>query len=59
LDTLMNRALKAGYKEILVRKVGETFQAWVDRPDRAHSGEGQRPHDALEQAVNTAEADQG
>ena len=30
--------------------------AW---PDRAHSGEGPSPHDALEQAVKTAEADQG
>jgi FMN reductase (NADPH) len=59
LNALMNRALEAGYKEILVRKVGETFQAWVDRPDRAHSGEGSSPHAALEQAVVTAEADQG
>jgi FMN reductase (NADPH) len=59
LNSLMNRALEAGYKEILVRKVGESFQAWVDRPDRAHSGEGSSPHDALEQAVVTAEADGG
>ena len=59
INQLMNRALEAGYKEILVRKVGESFQAWVDRPDRAHSGEGTSPHDALEQAVRTAEADQG
>jgi FMN reductase (NADPH) len=58
LNSLMNRALEAGYKEILVRKVGESFQAWVDRPDRAHSGEGSSPHPALEQAVVTAEADQ-
>jgi FMN reductase (NADPH) len=59
LNALMNRALEAGYKEILVRKVGATFQAWVDRPDRAHSGEGANPHEALEQAVVTAEADRG
>lgn len=59
LDALMNRTLEAGYADLLVRRSATGFQVWVSRPDRAHSGEGSSPHDALEQAVKTAETDQG
>ena len=59
LNSLMNRTLEAGYADLLVRRNATGFQAWVSRPDRAHSGEGSSPDVALEQAVKTAEADRG
>ena len=57
LDGLMARALSAGYSGVLVRQAGDGFQAWVDQPNRAHSGEGLTPTRALEVAVQAAEAD--
>ena len=59
LNSLMTRTLEAGYADLLVRRNATGFQAWVSRPDRAHSGEGSSPDVALEQAVKTAEADRG
>jgi FMN reductase (NADPH) len=57
LDSLFSRALEAGFAEILVRRSDDGFEAWVDRPDRAHRGEGSSPSAALEMAVLTAEKD--
>jgi FMN reductase (NADPH) len=57
LDALFGRVLEAGFAEILIRRAGDGFEAWVDRPDRAHRGEGSSPSVALEMAVLTAEKD--
>ena len=57
LDSLFARTLEAGYAELLIRKVGEEYQAWVDRPDRAHGGNGSSPYTALENAILEAEKD--
>lgn len=59
LDALVRRALAAGFNEVLVRRTAEGFEAWVDRPDRAHRGDGTSPSQALEAAVREAEADRG
>lgn len=56
-NALFARAEAAGYPEILIRRKAEGFQAWVDRPERAHGGEGAAPQAALEQAVLEAERD--
>ena len=56
-DSLFARTLEAGYAELLIRKVGEEYQAWVDRPDRAHGGNGSSPYTALENAILEAEKD--
>ena len=58
LDALFTRALDAGFAEILVRRSGEGFEAWVDRPDRAHRGDGSSPSVALARAVQEAENDE-
>jgi nitroreductase len=58
LDALVERMVGAGFAELLVRRrSGEGFEAWVDRPDRAHRGEGETPWQALEAAVQAAEQD--
>lgn len=57
LDALVERALAAGYPEVLVRRKGAGFEAWADRPDRAHRGDGPTPGAALEAAVRAAEED--
>jgi hypothetical protein len=57
LDVLVERVLGAGFAELLIRRSGEGFEAWVDRPDRAHRGEGVSPSQALEAAVQAAEQD--
>lgn len=57
LDGLFSRALEAGFKEILVRQSGQGFEAWVDRPDRAHRGDGPNPTTALTRAILEAEND--
>lgn len=57
LDDLFRRVLEAGFAEILVRRSADGFEAWVDRPDRAHRGDGLSPTAALEMAVLTAERD--
>ena len=59
LDALVAKAERAGYSGVLIRRAGDGYQAWVDRPNRAHSGEGRTPSEALERAVETAEADAG
>ena len=56
-NTLFARAEAAGYPEILVRRKEQGFQAWVDRPERAHGGEGETALLALENAVLEAERD--
>jgi FMN reductase (NADPH) len=55
LNNLFARTLEAGYNELLIRKVGDEYQAWVDRPDRAHGGTGSSPYMALENAILEAE----
>jgi FMN reductase (NADPH) len=57
LNALFDRTLEAGYAELLIRKVGSEYQAWVDRPDRAHGGTGSSPSDALLNAITEAEKD--
>jgi FMN reductase (NADPH) len=57
VNTLYIRALEAGYPELLIRRGADGFQAWVDRPDRAHGGEGVTPLEALRNAVLEAERD--
>jgi FMN reductase (NADPH) len=57
LNALFARTLEAGYAELLIRKVGSEYQAWVDRPDRAHGGTGSSPYVALENAILEAERD--
>jgi FMN reductase (NADPH) len=57
LDALFSRTLEAGFAEILVRRSNDGFEAWVDRPDRAHRGDGSSPTAALERAVTEAEND--
>jgi FMN reductase (NADPH) len=56
-NALFARAESAGYPEMLIRRNEHGFQAWVDRPERAHGGEGKTPHLALENAVLEAEQD--
>ena len=57
LNTLFARTFEAGYSELLIRKVGDEYQAWVDRPDRAHGGNGSCPYLALVNAILEAEKD--
>ncbi len=57
LNALFSRTLEAGYAELLIRKVGDEYQAWVDRPDRAHGGTGSSPLLALTNAILEAEKD--
>jgi len=57
LDALYERTEAAGYAELLIRRGGAGFQAWVDRPDRAHGGDGATPSEALRNAVQEAERD--
>jgi FMN reductase (NADPH) len=57
VNDLYARAQEAGYAEILIRRGDDGFQAWVDRPDRAHGGSGDTPAEALEAAVIEAERD--
>ncbi len=57
VNALYTRSLEAGYGEVLIRRGEAGFQAWVDRPDRAHGGEGATPLEALEAAVLEAERD--
>ncbi len=57
VDALYGRTESAGYAELLIRRGGAGFQAWVDRPDRAHSGDGATPSEALRKAVEEAERD--
>ena len=57
LNTLFARTFEAGYSELLIRKVGDEYQAWVDRPDRAHGGNGSSPYLALVNAILEAEKD--
>ena len=56
-NALFARAEAAGYPEILIRRKEFGFQAWVDRPERAHGGEGENALLALENAVLEAERD--
>ncbi len=56
-NKLFARAEAAGYPEILVRRKEQGFQAWVDRPERAHGGEGETALLALENAILEAERD--
>ncbi len=58
LDALFGQVLEAGFAEVLIRRSGDGFEAWVDRPDRAHRGDGPSPSAALEMAVLEAENDQ-
>ncbi len=57
LNALYARAQAAGYAEVLVRPGDGGFQAWVDRPDRAHGGSGATPLEALTAATLEAERD--
>jgi FMN reductase (NADPH) len=57
VNALYTRALEAGYPELLIRRAENGFQAWVDRPDRAHGGDGPTPLEALRGAVLEAERD--
>ncbi len=57
VNALFARAEAAGYSEILIRRKEQGFQAWVDRPERAHGGEGETALLALENAVLEAERD--
>ncbi len=56
-NTLFARAESAGYPELLIRRGLQGFQAWVDRPEKAHGGQGDTPSAALENAVLEAERD--
>jgi FMN reductase (NADPH) len=57
LNALFTRTLEAGYAELLIRNVAGEYQAWVDRPDRAHGGTGSSPYEALLNAIAEAEKD--
>ncbi len=57
VNSLFARAESAGFPEILIRHGVEGFQAWVDRPEKAHGGQGATPSAALENAVLEAERD--
>ena len=57
VDELYARTEAAGYAELLIRRGSSGFQAWVDRPDRAHGGDGPTPSKALRNAVLEAERD--
>jgi hypothetical protein len=54
LVSLHARAHAAGFNEISMKRVGDGFQAWLNRPEWAYSGEGQTPTRALEQALDNA-----
>ena len=56
VNQLFTRAEAAGYPELLIRRGSEGFQAWVDRPEKAHGGQGSTPKAALENAVLEAES---
>ncbi|MBB6099796.1 nitroreductase [Deinobacterium chartae] len=57
-DTAFARAEALGFPEVLVRRRGESFEAWVDRPDRAHRGESaSSPSQALRAALEEASRD--
>jgi FMN reductase (NADPH) len=57
VNALFARAEAAGYPELLIRRKEHSFQAWVDRPERAHGGDGNTAQVALENAVLEAERD--
>jgi FMN reductase (NADPH) len=59
VNSLFARAEAAGYPELLIRRKEHGFQAWVDRPERAHGGDGNTAQIALENAVLEAERDIG
>jgi nitroreductase len=59
VNRLYALSAEAGFPEVLIRRAEGGFQAWVDRPDRAHGGEGASPLEALAAAVLEAQRDQG
>jgi FMN reductase (NADPH) len=54
LASLHTRAHAAGFNEISVKRVGGHFQAWLNRPEWAYDGEGEKPIKALERALEKA-----
>lgn len=55
LDELMAGAEAAGFYDARVRRVNNTFEAWLDGVTVAHRGEGSSPSQALRAAVGEAE----
>jgi FMN reductase (NADPH) len=56
LETLFVQAEAAGYGELVLKRLGDGFQVWLNRPEWAYSGEGATPRLALEQALKAAVA---
>jgi FMN reductase (NADPH) len=54
LATLHAQARQAGFNEISIKHHGEGFQAWVNRPEWAYSGDGETPIQALKHAIEKA-----
>ncbi len=54
LTKLHADAEAAGFNEISIKRYGDGFQAWVNRPEWAYSGDGKTPIEALEQAIKKA-----
>lgn len=55
LDALFEAAERAGFSDVRVRRRGAGFEAWLDRVEVAHRGEGATPGEALRSAVAEAE----
>jgi len=53
-DALMREAEAAGFPDVRVRRRGDGFEAWLDRVERAHRGEGASASEALRDAIRDA-----
>jgi FMN reductase (NADPH) len=54
LESLFAEAEAAGYGELVLKRLGNGFQVWLNRPEWAYSGEGSTPHLALQEALKAA-----
>jgi FMN reductase (NADPH) len=54
LESVFAKAEAAGYQEMVLKRLGDGFQVWLNRPEWAYSGEGETPTTALEQALMAA-----
>ncbi|PYE55895.1 nitroreductase family protein [Deinococcus yavapaiensis] len=55
LDALFEAAERAGFSDVRVRRRGGGFEAWLDRVEVAHRGDGSSPSEALRSAIADAE----
>ncbi|WP_027482701.1 nitroreductase family protein [Deinococcus pimensis] len=53
-EALVETANAAGFPDVVVRRRGERFEAWLDAVERAHRGEGASATEAVREAVREA-----